>query len=359
MSATTYRDGTALWRALTARARTAAADSSRPGNELLRRFVYDRFLARVFADLAQDSGPAPGSGSGLGTSPGSAWVLKGGTAVLARVHDARHSKDVDLLHRLGDIDDALAALRAVAGRDLGDHFRFVLGTVRPVGGRQQPGLAGYRVQVEAYCGVRRCETFSIDLVTGSVMTTAPELVRSSTPLDLPGLPAPTVRAYPVVDHIADKVAATEARYSNAPDVGPGSGPDSGTGGGSDSAVSGSSGSTSPGAESTRVRDLIDLIVLARTQPVDGAALRTAIAAERAHRGLPHQDTFTAPAAWAATYPKLAAATTHCRDLPQLAQAVAYVAAFLEPAMTGRAEHHTWSPTNQTWQHRKTGTQGKG
>ncbi|WP_432563060.1 nucleotidyl transferase AbiEii/AbiGii toxin family protein [Kineococcus sp. SYSU DK003] len=350
MSATTYRDGTALWRALTARVRIAAAASSRPGNELLRRFVYDRFLARVFADLHQDS--APGSGTELGTAlatpDDSGWVLKGGTAVLARVHDARHSKDVDLLHRLGDIDDALAALRAAASRDLGDHFRFVLGSVRPVGGRQQPGLAGYRVQVEAYCGVRRCETFSIDLVTGSVMTTAPELVRSSTPLDLPGLPAPTVRAYPVVDHIADKVAATEARYSNHT---PGVGPGSGSGGGSDGAVGGSSGGTSPRAESTRVRDLIDLIVLARTQHVDGAALHTAIAAERTHRGLPHRDTFAAPAGWATTYPKLAAATVHCHDLPQLAQAVAYVAAFLEPAMAGHVEHHDWSPTDQTWRPR--------
>lgn len=323
MSATTYRDGTALWRSLTARARTAAAESSRPINELLRRFVYDRFLARIFADLSTVPNPA------LDPSGGSEWVLKGGTAVLARVHDARHSKDVDLLHRLGDIDDALAALRAAAGRDLGDHFRFALGTVRSVGGDQQPGLTGYRVQVDAYCGVRRCESFGIDLVTGSVMTAAPELVRSSTPLDLPGLPAPTVRAYPVVDHIADKIAATEARYRRGP---------------TDSTADGGAG----GAESTRVRDLVDLIVLARTQPVDGSALRVAIAAERAHRDLAHRDAFTVPAGWATTYPRLAATTTHCQELPQLAQAVALVAAFVTPAMTGHADHHEWSPHDQTW-----------
>ena len=368
MNALPYRDSTALWRALTARARTATAESSRPGNELIRRFVYDRFLARVFADLpadlptgspaglplalsattAADLGSAKDldfdTGSDIGSEIGSdtdptaelavphdsGWVLKGGTAVLARVHDARHSKDVDLLRRLGDIDDALAALRVAASRDLGDHFRFVLKTVRPLGGRQQPGLAGYRVQVEAYCGVRRCETFGIDLVTGSVMTSAPELVRSSTPLDLPGLPAPTVRAYPIVDHIADKVAATEARYGNEP---------------ADPIAENSR----EGAESTRVRDLIDLIVLARTQHVDGAALHTAIAAERTHRGLPHRGTFSVPAAWAIGYPPLAAVSTHCRDLPQLARAVAYVAAFLEPAMTGQADHCYWSPSDHTWQ----------
>jgi len=60
---------------------------------LLRRFVFDRFLARVFHD------------------PNSPWVLKGGTAVLARVHDARTTKDVDLFHQLNNLDAALEALR--------------------------------------------------------------------------------------------------------------------------------------------------------------------------------------------------------------------------------------------------------
>ncbi|WP_328291508.1 nucleotidyl transferase AbiEii/AbiGii toxin family protein [Kineococcus sp. NBC_00420] len=347
MNALPYRDGTALWRALTARARTAAADSSRPGNELLRRFVYDRLLARVFADLPPDPDLDPGSNSTRDTE----WVLKGGTAVLARVHDARHSKDIDLLHRLGDIDDALAALRAALERDLGDYFRFVLGTVRPVGGRQQPGLAGYRVQVEAYCGVRRCERFGIDLVTGSLMTAAPELVRSSTPLDLPGLPAPTVRAYPVVDHIADKVAATEARYHNGIPTIPSMPTHVADVVVGDAGVAGHVRDALEGNPSTRVRDLIDLIVLARTQDVDGAALHTAIAAERTHRGLMHRDTFTVPADWATTYPKLAAATPHCHDLPQLTSAVAFVSSFLEPAMTGSVEHHVWSAVGHLWRPR--------
>jgi hypothetical protein len=266
----------------------------------MRRFVYDRFLARVFAD------------------PSSPWVLKGGTAVLARVNDARHSKDVDLLRSLGDIDDALEALRAAVAVDLDDYFRFVVGTVRPVGGAgQQPDVAGYRVQVDAYCGPRRCEAFGVDLVTGSLMTTEPEVVRSSLPLELPGLQAPTVRAYPVVDHIADKLAATEAVYAG-------------------------------GARSSRPRDLVDLVVFARTQPVDGQKLHNAIVAERLHRRLPTVETFTVPPAWATTYPPLAAKTPHCDGLHDLAAAVGVVAAFLEPALTGAATGHRWEPTDQTW-----------
>lgn len=300
MSVTGYRDGIAMWRAIGDRARAASQATGRPTNELVRRLVYDRFLARVFAD------------------PSAPWVLKGGTAVLARVNDARHSKDVDLLRSLGTIDDALEALRTAVAVDLADHFRFVVGTVRPVGGGgQQPDVAGYRVQIDAYCGTRRCEAFGVDLVTGSLMTTEPEVVRSSLPLEVPGLPAPTVRAYPVVDHIADKLAATETVYAD-------------------------------GARSSRPRDLVDLIVFARTQPVDGRELHNAIIAERLHRQLSATETFTVPPAWATSYPPLAARTPHCGGLHDLAAAVSLVAAFLEPAMTGAATGQRWDPTDQAW-----------
>lgn len=300
MNVTGYRDGIAMWRAISDRARAASKATGRPTNELVRRFVYDRFLARVFAD------------------PGSPWVLKGGTAVLARVNDARHSKDVDLLRRLGNIDDALDALRTAVAVDLEDHFRFVVGTVRPVGGAgQQPDVAGYRVQIDAYCGARRCEAFGVDLVTGSLMTTEPEVVRSSLPLELPGLQAPTVRAYPVVDHIADKLAATETVYAD-------------------------------GARSSRPRDLVDLVVFARTQTVDGEELHNAIAAERQHRGLPAAATFSVPPAWAKSYPPVAAKTPHCDGLHDVAAAVSLVAAFLEPAMGGNANGQRWVPDETRW-----------
>jgi hypothetical protein len=250
--------------------------------------------------------------------PSAPWVLKGGTAVLARVVDARHSKDIDLLRSLGTIEEALGALREAAAVDLHDHFRFVIRGVRTVGGGgAQPGVTGYRVQVDAYCGTRLCESFGVDLVTGSLMTTDPEAVRPSTPIDLPDVPAPTVRAYPVVDHIADKLAATESRYAD-------------------------------GARSTRPRDLVDLVVLARTQSVDGDDLRTAIVAERLHRSLPAVESFSVPPAWATTYPPLAARTPHCAGLHDVEAAARLVATFLEPAMSGSAAGRRWDPAGATW-----------
>ena len=65
-----YRDGVALWAAATDKAKSEAAARGANSGALLRQFVSDRFLARVFHDT-----DAP-------------WVLKGGTTVLARVSDA-------------------------------------------------------------------------------------------------------------------------------------------------------------------------------------------------------------------------------------------------------------------------------
>lgn len=118
-----YRDGNALWAAVTARAQTEAQVSGISPGALLRRFVVDRFLARVFA------------------LPGDEWVLKGGNAVLTRVHDARTTKDIDLLAELNDLDAAVARLREAVEIDLGDHFRFVITGTRPAsGGMMQPDV---------------------------------------------------------------------------------------------------------------------------------------------------------------------------------------------------------------------------
>jgi hypothetical protein len=126
-----YASGSALWNAIKARAKSAAKTVGRPSGDLIREYVYERVLARVFA------------------APGSPWVLKGGTALLARVDDARHSKDVDLLHRLQDIDDALEQLRAALAQDLGDHFVFEIVSVQEMDhADQQPGVAGCRVNID-------------------------------------------------------------------------------------------------------------------------------------------------------------------------------------------------------------------
>jgi hypothetical protein len=194
-----YPTPDALWNAVNSRIRQAAkTNPTATVTNLQRQFVYDRFLARVF--YAGDHN----------------WVLKGGTALLARVRSARHSQDVDLFRQAGTIDAAVAELQHAAAVDLADHFRFVTGAVvtrpeRP----DQPGTQLATAKIDGYAGVRKVATFKVDLVIGSVITADPEPLRPDLTVSIDGLLTPDYLLYPLVDHIADKICATFELYGTA------------------------------------------------------------------------------------------------------------------------------------------------
>ena len=74
-----------------------------------RQALRDRFLCRVFS------------------GGNDAFVLKGGSGLLARIPDARATRDVDFAtSERCSADDALAEMERVAAIDLGDWCRFVL-----------------------------------------------------------------------------------------------------------------------------------------------------------------------------------------------------------------------------------------
>lgn len=301
MTEQSYPDGAALWRALTTRAKALAVDSSSDSGAIVRRFVFERFLARVFHH------------------PERPWVLKGGTALLARVHDARTTKDIDLYRRDRDLAAAVRELREVVEIDLADHFRFAITNVEILpGGDGQPRVQGARLSVDAYIGIARKQTFSVDLVTGSLITATPDVV-ATTVLQLRGVTSPSIRLYPVVDHIADKVCAVSSRYGldgNRP--------------------------------SSRVRDLVDLVVLARTQQIVGAELTEAIHGEWDYRGLPGTPHLTAPSAWERLYPGIARKVPACGDFTTFASASALVAELVTPAIARTVDNHHWYPADTAW-----------
>lgn len=284
-----YKDGNALWAAVTTRAKAEAGISGREPGAVTRRFVIDRFLARVFA------------------VPGGGWVLKGGNAVLTRVHDARATKDIDLLAELADLDAAVARLREAIDIDLGDHFRFVITGAKAVsGGPLQPDVEGCKVSVDAYCGVTLRHSFSVDVVTGSLMTAEPDV--QIRPGLVPAVAPTSVRLYPVVDHIADKLCATQSMYGAAGDQ-----------------------------PSSRVRDLVDLVVFARAQAVDGAELAEAVGAEWTHRGLPGVPFFSPPETWRRLYASLARRVPACGEVATFDAAVELVASI--PGTGDRSDCH--------------------
>ncbi|WP_166850197.1 hypothetical protein [Isoptericola sp. BMS4] len=81
-----------------------------------------------------------------------------------------------------------------------------------VGSELQPNVRTLRVSVEVYAGTKRAEQSHIDLVTGSMMTSDPETSVRRPDVVVPDVSPSVVLLYPVVDHVADKVCATETTY---------------------------------------------------------------------------------------------------------------------------------------------------
>ena len=292
-----YATAAAFVAALTDRLRQEAVTSRHSLAELQRQFAYQRLLARVFAD------------------PASLWVLKGGTGLLVRFPDARHSIDIDLFRAGDSLESAVAELRTLSGRDLGDFFRF------EVGAWSRPVLAveGARVSVAAYVGARRFADFKVDIVSGLHVTGEPELVRPVPLVDLPGLTPPLCRVYPLADHIADKVCGIVERHG--PEQRP----------------------------STRYRDLVDLVLIAQRAEPQADAVTAALRNEFARRGLRSPGTMDVPdRSWAGGYAGEARRAGLAGELARLDGALRLVRALVDPVLTGTARG-VWSPASDSWE----------
>jgi hypothetical protein len=164
-----YATGRDLLAAVKARAADQAVLNRQPTQQILRQFVYDRLLTRLFH------------------GPSAPWVLKGGNALMSREPvAARASLDLDLAarHPQEHLDSLVHSFETAAMLDLGDHFRFVITNRREHQGDTQPNVAGYQLTLAAYCGIKRLDTVKIDLVTGTLITGTPQpLTRSSLVID--------------------------------------------------------------------------------------------------------------------------------------------------------------------------------
>lgn len=162
------------------------------------------------------------------------------------------------------------------------------------------------------------DTMTVDVVVGPPPVGSPEVVEPANRLLLrrPLITYP-YRLYPVADQIADKVCAT--MNSNYPG----------------------------GKRSSRVEDLVDLVVLVHTQAIDLDALRAAIAAKRALSRIEPFEHFDIPPDWTRTYPSTA------KGVPSAAPftaetAGAVVAAFVDPAHAKSSNTALWDPQILAW-----------
>jgi hypothetical protein len=290
-----YETPAAFRHALTDKLREKAKTSKWTLTQLQRHMAYDRLLERLYL---RDEG----------------WVVKGATALLAREMGVRGTRDIDV-YREQASEVAEAEVREAASMDIGDWFRFEIGTGQPVGDE----AAAIRLPVSAYVGATIWVEFHVDLVGSDLrMTGEPEDVPPLARVVMPEVEQHGYRAYPLVDHIADKVTATFERHGDRE------------------------------IPSTRYRDLVDLVAIVAGASVQAQPQMAALASEALRRRITLPDRFDVPdrELWERGY----AAEAGRSLLPiarTLDEALAFVRPCLDPLLDGTAAGR-WDPERRVW-----------
>lgn len=289
-----YASPEAARRAVTDRLKIQAAHSPWALADVQRQYAYDQLIERLYR---VDGG----------------WVIKGATALLARRVSVRHTIDLDV-YRAGAIAETERLLREAAALDIGDWMTFEIGAAVQI---HASGAQAARAKVETFIGVRLWSAFQVDLVAeGIELTGHPDPVHPLTDIEILAFPRKTWQAYPLVDHVADKVCAILERHQGLP--------------------------------STRYKDLVDLVAIVHHATVAASLQREALVKEGRRRGLSLPRAFEVPdrQMWERGYRAEARRTTGL-DEANLDAALTTVRPFLNPLLDGTATG-SWDPLTQTW-----------
>lgn len=229
-------------------AKKAIKQSGRDAGNAYREMLRDRFLCRVFSD------------------PEERFILKGGSGLLARIPDARATKDIDFAINVTECaDDAVAALNALVKKDLGDFCNFML-TSR-VDSLDENGYSRLlKLRYAAYIGDEEKDPILIDLSLDCVTTLPPERINPANRIALDGIETHDYLAYPLPDQLADKLCAIM-------EMQPG------------------------GLPSSRMKDLVDVVAYTTHEHFQLDQLAHAIRSECAKRSMALPSAFKAPEMW--------------------------------------------------------------
>lgn len=268
-------------------------------------FYRDRLLVRIFDDEE------------------STFVLKGGQGLLARTIKARESRDIDIATHGRSIEEAIAELRRLAQRSLDDYLVFEMADSRPI--KISDGYRdGVRVSfVPILGGTKRLNRISIDVVADQIACGEPDLVKPENRLPLDGLKTVDYRVVPVVQHLADKICACAQGFEG-------------------------------GRSSSRIRDLVDIVIFAHTEEVAADDLRIRVATERALRKMPPLDKLFIPQDWLSEKGrkafKVQMLQTQLSDQwLDIGASIRLADRLVTPAISELALGCTWSPATMGWE----------
>lgn len=263
---------------------------------LRKRVAFERFLTR------------------LATSESSGWVLKGAFALELRLGlRARTTKDIDL-GRADDEEAATEHLVAATHVDLGDFFVFEVRRTPALDAAT--GFHAVRYTVRADLDARRFEQFPVDVAFSEATPIQAEPLFGANSLEFADVAALQLPVVSLEQHIAEKLHAYTGAF------------------GQDQ------------RESTRVKDLVDLVLIGEMAEIDARRLRQELATtfeQRARQPLPSAVPLP-PSSWARPYAELAREVGTAVDI---ATGHALAAELLDPVLRSAAEG-CWDPKARHW-----------
>jgi hypothetical protein len=174
-----------------------------------------------------------------------------------------------------------------------------------------------RYHVSAYLAGRRFEELTVDVGFCDPLTVAPERLRGPNLLSFAEIAPIEVPALPLAPHVAEKVHAYTRSYAG-------------------------------GRASTRVKDLVDLVLMPSQFPFEAGRLRSALHATFGARGSHPLPSALPPPPdqWRPGYRRMAAEVG--LD-PDLSAGYEQARAFLDPVLAGTVlDNATWDPARRTW-----------
>jgi hypothetical protein len=263
-----------------------------------KRIAFDRLLVRLQAVAAHR------------------WVLKGGFALDLRLAArARSTKDVDIEWRAAEGELADTLLDA-AEHDAGDFF--VLSIERTGAPADRLGGA-HRFRVEASLAGRPFETFLLDVGLRDDDAGGADTLQTDDSLAFAGIKPIGILAIPLELQVAEKLHAYTQTYEG-------------------------------GRTSTRVKDLVDLALIAKLSSLDAATLRREIDSNFGHRAThpPPKALPSPPPAWVLPFRRLA---EEVGISTELTAGHRDAAAMLDPILKGEITGGEWSPDDRSWSER--------
>jgi len=232
-----YKTAASFRRALEDRLQILAVKNNLELQRMRRRVAFNRFLARMFSDKT------------------AGWVLKGGYSMELRLDNARSTRDIDLSFsgKTGATGNKphkfiLELLQKTAATDLNDFFTFQIGQLQME--LDGPLYGGARYPVQALIDGKLFIAFHVDIALGDYMPAELEIAEEPDWLSFAGIETARFNMIPRAVQFAEKLHSY----------------------------------TLPRAvPNSRVRDLVDMLLLIKEGKLDKSNLKQALAAVFARR----------------------------------------------------------------------------